>query len=88
MPDEGSCAESAAPVVRDTQLRVAATTNGVEFNPPHGKRIALLRELGFTIDALHEIQAPEGATSRYTVWADPAWARHWPTEQLFHCRKA
>jgi hypothetical protein len=48
--------------------------------------IRLLRASGFEIEDLIEIQAPEGATTRYP-WVDPAWARRWPSEEVWKARK-
>jgi SAM-dependent methyltransferase len=58
----------------------------VDFHLAHGEMIRLLRSNGFEIEDLIEIQAPEGATTRY-VWVDPAWARRWPTEEIWKARK-
>lgn len=58
----------------------------VEFHLPHGEMIRLLRASGFEIEDLIEIQAPEGATSRF-AWLDPAWARRWPSEEVWKARK-
>jgi SAM-dependent methyltransferase len=35
-------------------------TEGPDFHLPHGDMIALLRRTGFDVEALHEVQAPEG----------------------------
>jgi SAM-dependent methyltransferase len=56
----------------------------VEFHLPHGEWIRLLRDTGFEVERLVEIQAPEGATGekRWTfVTAD--WARKWPSEEAW-----
>ncbi|HEX6744974.1 MAG TPA: hypothetical protein VF087_12175 [Solirubrobacteraceae bacterium] len=42
---------------------------------------------GGAIEALHELQAPEGATSRHT-YVTPAWARRWPSEESWVARLA
>ena len=57
----------------------------VEFHLPHGELIALLSRCGFTVRALHELQAPEGATTRYE-WVTPQWAHRWPSEEIWVCR--
>ena len=36
----------------------------VEFRLPHGEMIALLRDAGFEVESLTEVQVPEGSTSR------------------------
>jgi SAM-dependent methyltransferase len=58
----------------------------VDFHLPHGEMIRLLRECGFEIDELRELQAPEGATTRYP-WIDGEWAHRWPSEEVWKARK-
>ncbi len=58
----------------------------VEFHLPHGERIALLRASGFEIEELVEVRPPEGSTTRHT-YATLAWARAWPTEEVWKVRK-
>jgi SAM-dependent methyltransferase len=58
----------------------------VEFHLPHGEMIALLREAGFDVEGLTEIQPPEGSETRYPfVTLD--WARRWPCEEVWKARK-
>ena len=57
----------------------------VEFHLPHGELIALLARCGFTVEALHELQAPAGATSRH-IYVTPEWARRWPSEEIWVAR--
>jgi SAM-dependent methyltransferase len=57
-----------------------------EFNLPHGERIRVLREAGFEIEALHELQIPADAPpTRY--WMTPEWAHRWPCEEIWLARK-
>ena len=58
----------------------------VEFHLPHGEMIRLLRETGFEIEALHELQPPSGASTRFE-WVTLEWARSWPTEEIWVARK-
>jgi SAM-dependent methyltransferase len=59
---------------------------GVEFHLPHGLMLRLLRDTGFEVEDLIEIQAPEGATTRFpTQSAD--WARRWPSEEIWKARR-
>jgi SAM-dependent methyltransferase len=53
----------------------------------YGGWIRLLRANGFVVQDLLEVRAPEGATTRYP-WADPGWARRWPSEEVWKARKA
>lgn len=60
----------------------------VEFHLPHGEWIRLLRDHGFEIERLVEIQAPPVAVdnAKYThVTADLA--RKWPSEEAWTARK-
>ena len=57
-----------------------------EFHLPHGEWIALLRDNGFAIERLLEIQAPPGAQSEFG-WADSEWATQWPTEEVWVAKK-
>jgi hypothetical protein len=58
----------------------------VEFHLPHGELIALLRTTGFTVEALHELQAPADATSRFE-FVTLEWARQWPCEEIWVARR-
>jgi SAM-dependent methyltransferase len=70
----------------------------VEFHLTHGEWIRLLREHGFEIERLVELQAPEaprtgggGALPDEEVPFDIAtrdWARRWPTEEAWVVRRA
>ena len=60
--------------------------DSVEFHLPHGKWIDLLRENGLTVERLIELQAPEGATTRYE-YANADWARNWPSEEVWIAKK-
>jgi SAM-dependent methyltransferase len=59
--------------------------DGIEFHLPHGELIRVLGEAGFVVEALHELQAPEGATTRHEFVA-PEWARRWPCEEIWRAR--
>ena len=62
---------------------------GVEYHPAHGQWISLLREQGFTVEALHELQAPPGSeTHSYYDYVSVEWARKWPCEDLWVARKS
>jgi SAM-dependent methyltransferase len=58
----------------------------VEFHIGHGDMIRLLRASGFEIENLVELQAPEGATTRYP-YVTAAWARSWPSEEIWVARR-
>jgi SAM-dependent methyltransferase len=60
--------------------------DSVEFHLPHGEMLRLLRRSGFEVEDLIEIQAPAEPTSRFPGF-DPAWARRWPSEEVWKARK-
>jgi hypothetical protein len=59
---------------------------GVEFHLPHGELIRVLGEHGFAVEALHELQRPEGASTRYD-YVTPEWASRWPCEEIWRAVK-
>jgi SAM-dependent methyltransferase len=65
-----------------------SSDDSVEFHLPHGEWIKLLRETGFEVEGLIEIQAPADATPhRYTTLPTVEWARKWPSEEIWKARK-
>jgi SAM-dependent methyltransferase len=64
--------------------RFAWPDGSVEFHLPPGEMIRVLRGSGFEIEALVELRAPEGATTRYP-YVTPEWARQWPCEEVWRC---
>ncbi len=61
---------------------------GVEYHIPHGEWIRVLRAHGFEIEALYELQAPEGAqTHSYYNFVTAEWGRKWPAEEIWKARK-
>jgi SAM-dependent methyltransferase len=58
----------------------------VEFHLTHGDWLRLLLANGFEVLDLIEIQAPEGATTRFD-FVTPEWARRWPSEEVWKARK-
>src|SRR5215204_1752468 len=57
----------------------------IEFHLPHGEMLRVLRAAGFDIEALHELRAPEGASTPYE-FVTPEWARRWPCEEIWVAR--
>jgi SAM-dependent methyltransferase len=58
-----------------------------EFNLPYGEWIRLFRENGLSVEALVEVRPPEGAQSTYRTAEETDWARSWPMEEIWRCRK-
>jgi SAM-dependent methyltransferase len=62
--------------------------DGVDFHIQHSDWIRLLRENGFEILGLWELQAPEGAEDHVYYDVVPIeWARKWPAEEIWKARK-
>ena len=59
----------------------------VEFELTYGDWIRLFRANGLAVEALVEVQPPEGAASTYRSETETAWARRWPMEQIWKVRK-
>jgi SAM-dependent methyltransferase len=64
-------------------------TAEVEFHPPHGELIDILRSNGFEIERLIELTAPDGAeTHAYYGYVSADWARKWPAEEIWVALKS
>ena len=61
--------------------------HSVEFHLPHGERIRLLRDSGFAIEALHEVQVPEDSPPTRYEHMTVEWASRWPCEEIWLARK-
>jgi hypothetical protein len=59
----------------------------VQFQLAYGEWIRLFRDNGLDVEALREIQPPEGAESTYRGAHETEWARHWPMEHIWSVRK-
>lgn len=60
---------------------------GVEFHISHGDRIRLLRDCGFEVENLIELQPPIDAEESRYPFASLDWARQWPIEEAWIVRK-
>jgi SAM-dependent methyltransferase len=58
-----------------------------EYNLTYGEWIRLFRASGLRVEALVEIRPPEGASSTYRTAKETEWARSWPMEEIWKCRK-
>ncbi len=58
----------------------------IEFHLGYGDWIRLLRASGFQVENLIELQPGEGARTGYP-FVTPAWARRWPSEEVWIARK-
>jgi hypothetical protein len=83
LPERGAAVENLVRRQCDV-YRLESRGHGVEFHPGHGDWIRILRASGFAIDALHELRAPQAATTHpYYELAAADWARRWPAEDLW-----
>jgi SAM-dependent methyltransferase len=86
-PDDGPAEER---LVRPQfgLYRLEWPDGGVEFHLAHGDWIRLLRESGFDVQDLLELQAPAGATTHtYYDYVSVEWGRRWPAEEIWKARK-
>jgi len=58
----------------------------VEFHLTHGDWVRALRDNGFFLENLIEVQAPAGGEPRLE-FASLEWARRWPSEEIWVARK-
>jgi SAM-dependent methyltransferase len=58
-----------------------------DFHLPHGDMIALLRRTGFEVEALHELQAPDGPADEVRHYARRGWSQKWPFEEVWVARR-
>jgi SAM-dependent methyltransferase len=61
--------------------------DGIEFHLPHGEMIRVLREAGFEVEALHELQRPDGAPPTRHDYVGPEWSSRWPCEEIWRAVK-
>ena len=59
----------------------------IDFQLPHSEWIRLFHANSFAIEALLELQPPADAETTYDGFTDLAWARRWPTEEIWKVRK-
>lgn len=59
----------------------------VDYQVPYGEWVRTFREHGLTVEALLELQPPEGATTTYVDFAPIDWARRWPAEEIWVLRR-
>jgi SAM-dependent methyltransferase len=86
-PDEGAAEER---LLRPQfgMRRFQWPHGGVEYHLPHGEWIRLLRENGFEIIDLVELQAPADAANHPVYdFVTAEWGRRWPAEEIWVARK-
>jgi SAM-dependent methyltransferase len=86
-PDEDLPAEERLLQPQFGMYRFQWPDSGVEYHLSHGDWIRLLRENGFEILDLIEVQAPADAeTHRHYDYVSAKWARKWPAEEIWRAR--
>jgi SAM-dependent methyltransferase len=89
VPDQGGYATDRLLRPQRAVSRIQWPGGGAEFHPSHGEWIRLLRDNGFSVEALHELYALDGAqTHEYYEIARADWATQWPVEDLWVARLA
>jgi SAM-dependent methyltransferase len=62
--------------------------DAVEFQPPHGELIRILRRNALEVEDLIELYAPVAAEQHpYYDYVSPEWASKWPAEEIWKARK-
>ncbi|MEX1280221.1 MAG: class I SAM-dependent methyltransferase [Acidimicrobiia bacterium] len=56
---------------------------GIEYGPTPAGWIRRLRAFGFSIEAYHELRAPEGDGDEVKFFVDRAWAHDFPSEHVW-----
>jgi SAM-dependent methyltransferase len=67
--------------------QVPVDPGGVEFNLAFSAWLKLFRQTGFEIEDMIEVRAPEEAEG-IAFYIDAAWAKSYPSEQVWKLRKA
>jgi SAM-dependent methyltransferase len=88
-PDEGKVGEKLLrPQFGMHRMEWPGEDEGVEFHLGHGDMVRLLRDSGFEVEGLWEIQASDSAEDhRYYDFVSAEWARKWPAEEVWKARK-
>jgi SAM-dependent methyltransferase len=89
IPDSGKVTETLQrPMKALERMEWTDDDPGVEFHPPTGELIRLLRRNGFEIVDLVEVFAPDGAEDHpHYNYVPAAWASKWPAEEIWRVRK-
>jgi SAM-dependent methyltransferase len=66
--------------------RIDHASGAVNFHLPHAPMIRLLRECGFAVEDLLEVQPAKNAPTDFD-YVDLEWARRWPTEEVWRARR-
>jgi SAM-dependent methyltransferase len=89
LPDEGPAGTTLQrPWFGMHRLEWPEDQGAVQFNLTTGDWIRLLRRHGLSVENLIEVQPPEGATAGRYDFVTLAWARQWPSEQVWVARRA
>jgi SAM-dependent methyltransferase len=67
--------------------RMALGEGTIDWTLPPGAWVRALRSHGFTVEDCIELCAPTGATTTYSEFAPPRWARRWPAEWIWKARR-
>jgi SAM-dependent methyltransferase len=87
-PDEGKVGEQLVRAQFGMHRMEWTDDDGVEFHLGHGDMLQLLRDSGFEVEGLWEIQASESAKDHsYYDFVPVEWARKWPAEEIWKARK-
>ena len=63
------------------------TDQSVEFHLPISKMFKLLRDCGFEVEEIIDVQPPVDAVGYRQEYMTLEWARRWPSEEIWRARK-
>jgi SAM-dependent methyltransferase len=86
-PSSGPVGDRLVRSLREIRTMRFDDDDAVEFHLAHGEWVATLGRHGFTVEALHELYAPEDVQDEQRFdWMTVEWARRWPLEELWVAR--
>ena len=85
--EEGASAETLQRPQRGLERIDWPEPDETDFHQAHGERIALMRDTGFEIEALHELYAPDGPPEEDRHFVNRGWAQKWPSEEVWVARR-
>jgi SAM-dependent methyltransferase len=88
-PDEGKVEERLMRPHFDLgRIEWPGEDEGVNWHLGHGDMLRALRDAGFEVEGLWELQAPATAADHvYYDFVPAAWARRWPAEEIWKAHK-
>ncbi len=87
MPDQGAATERLLRPSFGLHSLHWEDDGSTEFQLSHGEWIRLFRRLGLVVEDLLELRPPKDAVETPYEYVDLAWARRWPSEEIWRLGK-